>query len=121
MSAPFDVFDVHHHVGRAFDALGGDIDAGESAAALELEIRLRIMDEGGVRQAMVIPGHGYLRPDGMADTQRVNRQLRYWEKVPELYDETAKVFEECLALIHEHSEIVDRRPEPTTCSRNLDR
>jgi hypothetical protein len=23
---PVDVFDVHHHVGRAFDALGGELD-----------------------------------------------------------------------------------------------
>ena len=75
MSGPFDVFDVHHHVGRAFDALGGELPSEEELAriaAVEVGERLRIMDEGGVRQAMVIPGHGYLRPDGIADTRAVN-------------------------------------------------
>lgn len=71
----FDVFDVHHHVGRAFDALGGALPSDEEQAAFErVEVadRLRLMDEGGVRQAMVIPGHGYLRPHGIADTRAVN-------------------------------------------------
>src|SRR5947209_5462610 len=71
----FDVFDVHHHVGRAFDALGGAIPPEDELARfaeVELADRLRIMDEGGVRQSMVIPGHGYLRPAGIADTRAVN-------------------------------------------------
>ena len=75
MPGPFDVFDVHHHVGRAFDALGGDLASDEEQArmaAVEVGERLRIMDEGGVRQAMVIPGHGYLRPHGIADTRALN-------------------------------------------------
>src|SRR5438105_8479318 len=72
----YDVLDVHHHVGDAFTALGGDLDpaAGMSADEYdraELESRLSIMDADGVRQAVVIPGHGYLRPDGVADTRRV--------------------------------------------------
>jgi predicted TIM-barrel fold metal-dependent hydrolase len=75
----FDVFDVHHHVGRAFDALGGelatDAEDGAELARVELTERLRIMDEGGVRQALVIPGHGYLRPDGIAATRRVNDEI----------------------------------------------
>src|SRR5260221_512436 len=49
----FDVFDVHHHVGRAFDALGGELDDAGAGAAdfarIELAERLRIMDDGGVR------------------------------------------------------------------------
>jgi predicted TIM-barrel fold metal-dependent hydrolase len=76
---PYDVFDVHHHVGRAFDALGGELDPGddgrEDFATIELAERLRIMDEGGVREAMVIPGHGYLRPNGIADTRAVNDEI----------------------------------------------
>jgi predicted TIM-barrel fold metal-dependent hydrolase len=76
----FDVFDVHHHVGRAFDALGGALDAADAPdaaeqARIELADRLRIMDEGGVRQALVIPGHGYLRPNGIADTRAVNDEI----------------------------------------------
>lgn len=84
---PFDVFDVHHHVGRAFDALGGELDPGDGGrdelAALELADRLRIMDEGGVRQAMVIPGHGYLRPRGIIDTRAVNDEIAaYRDRTP---------------------------------------
>jgi hypothetical protein len=83
----YDVFDVHHHVGRAFDALGGELASGdgnsEGHAAVELADRLRIMDEGGVRQAMVIPGHGYLRPRGLADTRAVNDEIAaYRDRTP---------------------------------------
>ncbi|MGQ0804927.1 MAG: amidohydrolase family protein [Actinomycetota bacterium] len=86
----YDVFDVHHHVGRAFDALGGDLADGsadaEQFAKIELESRLRIMDEGGVRQAMVIPGHGYLRPEGLADTRRVNDEIAaYRDRTPDRF------------------------------------
>jgi len=86
----FDVFDVHHHVGRAFDALGGELDAGtddaETVARWELAERLRIMDEGGVRQALVIPGHGYLRPNGIADTRLVNDEIAaYRDRTPDRF------------------------------------
>jgi predicted TIM-barrel fold metal-dependent hydrolase len=41
------------------------------------------MDEGGVRQALVIPGHGYLRPNGIADTRRVNDEIAaYRDRTP---------------------------------------
>src|SRR5881397_1422363 len=82
----FDVFDVHHHVGRAFDALGGDLAAASEQVDVELETRLRIMDEGGVRQALVIPGHGYLRPNGLADTRRVNDEIAaYRDRTPDRF------------------------------------
>ncbi|MBV8951778.1 MAG: amidohydrolase family protein, partial [Actinobacteria bacterium] len=86
----FDVFDVHHHVGRAFDALGGELDDGseesEEFARVELASRLGIMDRGGVRQALVIPGHGYLRPNGLADTRRVNDAIAaYRDRTPERF------------------------------------
>lgn len=73
----FAVLDVHHHVGDAFTALGGTLDpTGGMAPAeyerTELESRLEIMDGDDVAQAVVIPGHGYLRPAGVADTRRVN-------------------------------------------------
>ena len=84
---PFDVFDVHHHVGRAFDALGGDLEEPsvdpDEFARIELAHRLRIMDDGGVHQALVIPGHGYLRPNGIADTRRVNDEIAaYRDQTP---------------------------------------
>ncbi|HSS11704.1 MAG TPA: amidohydrolase family protein [Acidimicrobiales bacterium] len=85
----FDVFDVHHHVGQAFVALGGPVeDSGEAGAAadVELETRLRVMDEGGVRQALVIPGHGYLRPNGLADTRRINDEIAaYRDRKPDRF------------------------------------
>ncbi len=74
-----DVFDVHHHVGRPFDALGGELDPRSDGTGgvdqAEVEGRLAIMDRGGVAQALVIPGHGYLRPNGIADTRRVNDEI----------------------------------------------
>jgi predicted TIM-barrel fold metal-dependent hydrolase len=73
----YQVLDVHHHVGDAFTALGGDVDATGGVAPeqherIELDARLAIMDRDDVAQAVVIPGHGYLRPDGLVDTRRVN-------------------------------------------------
>ena len=73
MTAAFPVLDVHHHVGDAFRALGGSLDASadtstEEYARTELAARLEIMDAGGVAQAAVIPGHGYERTRGIADT-----------------------------------------------------
>jgi predicted TIM-barrel fold metal-dependent hydrolase len=72
----FEVLDVHHHVGDAFTALGGALVADgrspEELERLELERRLEVMDGDDVGQAVVIPGHGYLRPDGIGDTRRVN-------------------------------------------------
>ena len=89
----FRVLDVHHHVGSAFLALGGPIDdAATSKAASpgtaspsdrELASRLEIMDEAGVDQAIVIPGHGYLRPRGIPDTQVENDLIaRYRDRLP---------------------------------------
>ncbi len=73
------VFDVHHHVGRPFDALGGELDPASDGTGPvdpgEVKARLSIMDAGGVTQALVIPGHGYLRPNGIADTRRVNDEI----------------------------------------------
>ena len=44
------------------------------------------MDEGGVRQAMVIPGHGYLRPNGIADTRVVNDEIAaYRDRTPDRF------------------------------------
>jgi predicted TIM-barrel fold metal-dependent hydrolase len=94
----YDVFDVHHHVGRAFDALGGDLgddhaDADE-LARVELADRLRIMDEGGVHQALVIPGHGYLRPNGIADTRRVNDEIAaYRDAMPDRFPAACGIVE----------------------------
>ncbi len=91
----FDVLDCHHHVGDPMTALGGALGEGAPGtddaalaemATWELVERLRIMDAGGVRQAIVIPGHGYLRPDGIADTRRVNDEIAtYRDRTPDRF------------------------------------
>jgi len=87
----YDVLDVHHHVGDAFTALGGDLDPTQGMSTveyerLELASRLEIMDAAGLRQAVVIPGHGYLRPSGIADTRRINDAIaRYRDRMPDRF------------------------------------
>ena len=77
MSAEFQILDVHHHVGDAFRALGGPVDSSPEMSEdeyrrIELASRLAIMDRESVQQAIVIPGHGYLRTNGIADTMAEN-------------------------------------------------
>jgi hypothetical protein len=79
VSGDYDIFDCHHHVGdvKAFlgDYIGDDPDRAADPTAIEMQRRLEIMDGGGVRQAAVIPGHGYERPNGIADTRAVNDSI----------------------------------------------
>jgi hypothetical protein len=82
MTVAADVFDCHHHVGDVSALVG---DAGRDApgvgeGASEVERRLAVMDAGGVAQAAVIPGHGYERPDGVADTRRVNDDIAAYRR-----------------------------------------
>jgi len=71
----FDVLDVHHHVGRSAQfseshrAPGG---RGQYSAERDLRTRLAAMDLLGVRQAVLLPTHAYLRPRGLLDTQAIN-------------------------------------------------
>ena len=95
----FDIFDVHHHVGdaRAVMALSEEnpepLDA-QSYRKRELEERLAIMDEGGVHQALVIPGHGYGRPRGIADTRVENDRIAaYRDARPDRFPAAAGVVE----------------------------
>ncbi len=95
----FDVVDVHHHVGDAFTALGGDLDttggrSPEEIERLELAHRLEIMDRDDVTQAVVIPGHGYLRPDGIRDTRRVNDGIAaYRDRRPDRFPAAVGIVE----------------------------
>ena len=82
------VLDVHHHCGSVMDALGGPHALGEMTAEeweqLEWDTRARVMANNDVGQAVVIPSHAYLRPDGIADTRRVNDHIAaYRERDPE--------------------------------------
>jgi predicted TIM-barrel fold metal-dependent hydrolase len=91
MSDGFEVLDVHHHVGNAFRALGGNVDqkgelSPDDYGRLEVASRLEIMDRGGVQQAVVIPGHGYERVNGIADTRAENDAIAaYRDHLPERF------------------------------------
>lgn len=97
MSRKFEVLDVHHHVGSAFRALGGDVvEPAEDEEQLEQErsIRLEIMDRHQVEQAIVIPGHGYLRPRGIEDTRAENDAIaRYRDAAPERFPAAVGIVE----------------------------
>jgi predicted TIM-barrel fold metal-dependent hydrolase len=71
----FEVLDVHHHIGSAMESLGW---GGRPSVSLpeeeERQGRLQIMNEGGVRQAIIQPPHNYLRPNGIADTRKINEK-----------------------------------------------
>lgn len=88
MEIAFEVLDVHHHVGNAFRALGGDLESAPGVEAAEymkreVESRLAIMDAAGVGQALVIPGHGYERTRGIEDTRAENDAIaRYRDADP---------------------------------------
>ena len=98
-TARFDVLDVHHHVGNAFRALGGDVDSQRGLEIAdyerrEVESRLEIMDRGGVRQAVVIPGHGYERRNGIADTRAENDAIAaYRDRLPDRFPAAVGIVE----------------------------
>ena len=91
MSTEFEILDVHHHVGNAFRALGGAVDSapelsGAEFDEIELASRLEIMDRSSVQQALVIPGHGYHRINGIADTRAENDAIaRYRDRTPDRF------------------------------------
>ena len=75
----FHVIDVHHHVGGVPSLMGDMADSAdvvEPGASIrdggEMAERLRIMDDNGVDQSVVMPTHEYLRPDGHRDTSALN-------------------------------------------------
>lgn len=67
---PF-VIDVHQHVRLMPGSLGETLVSPE----IELKTRLATMDSLGIDQAIVIPGHDYLRPNGAADMRAVNNAI----------------------------------------------
>jgi uncharacterized protein len=78
------VIDVHHHVGT-LPSLMASTEAGETLndQDREAETRLAVMDANGIDAAIVIPGHEYLRPRGLADTaERNNMIARYRDRDP---------------------------------------
>jgi predicted TIM-barrel fold metal-dependent hydrolase len=99
LTRSFEVLDVHHHVGNAFRALGGDVDQKgeltvEDYRRQELAARLEIMDRGGVEQAVVIPGHGYERTNGIADTRAENDAIAaYRDALPSRFPAAVGIVE----------------------------
>jgi predicted TIM-barrel fold metal-dependent hydrolase len=78
------VIDAHHHytMSGEDDVLSGQPAATEREpyARRELEERLRAMDADGIGQAVIMPGHGYLRPHGIADTRRINDGITAYQQ-----------------------------------------
>lgn len=73
-----EIADGHVHIGDLNNAIPyfGANSAGHGTTPWDMEedlvSRVRAMDAVGVAWAMVQPSHGYLRPDGIKDTMRVN-------------------------------------------------
>ncbi len=99
MTDQFEILDVHHHVGIAFRALGGPVDSAPDLDAqtyreVELASRLEIMDAANVQQAIVIPGHGYLRENGIADTRAENDAIAsYRDRTPDRFPAAVGIVE----------------------------
>jgi predicted TIM-barrel fold metal-dependent hydrolase len=82
------IIDCHQHVGSV-TSLNGGADTGPPAApspaddSAEVASRLETMAGNGIDQAIVTPTHDYLRPDGSADTARLNDAIaRYRDRDP---------------------------------------
>jgi predicted TIM-barrel fold metal-dependent hydrolase len=91
------VIDCHHHVGSIAAVAAGGATADEDSPAFqdaELRVRLDTMGELGVDQAVLIPGHGYLRPNGNADTIAVNDRIAaYRDRNPDRFPAALGVVE----------------------------
>jgi predicted TIM-barrel fold metal-dependent hydrolase len=78
-----EIVDAHQHVGSLADAvsfsgqpLGHDLPVEEDAAR-----RIALMDAAGVDWALLQPSHGYLKPDGLRDTMRVNDRMAGYKRI----------------------------------------
>jgi predicted TIM-barrel fold metal-dependent hydrolase len=93
------VIDCHHHVGSvsavAAEASGvAQDEQSEAFRQAEERVRLATMDDLGVDQAVLIPGHGYLRPRGNADTIAENNRIAaYRDRNPERFPAALGVVE----------------------------
>ncbi len=78
-----EIVDAHQHVGTLADAMPkSDNPVGqEIAVETDAAQRIRLMDAVGVSWAVLQPSHGYLRPDGIKDTMRVNDRMASYRKV----------------------------------------
>jgi predicted TIM-barrel fold metal-dependent hydrolase len=93
----FTIVDTHHHSGT-LEALGISIGpedlSAEDMAAREFDARVTTLDNTGVDQAIIMPGHGYLRPEGLADTRRINDTMAaYRDRLPDRFPAALGVVE----------------------------
>jgi predicted TIM-barrel fold metal-dependent hydrolase len=76
------VIDVHQHVRLMPGSLGETLATPE----VELKMRLAAMESIGIDQTIIIPGHDYLRPNGVADTRAVNNAVAAYRNAhPKLF------------------------------------
>jgi len=107
------ILDVHQHVGELpprLPAAGG----GDTPITPEIELSSRIakLDARGVSQAVVIPNHGYMRPNGLADTRKVNDAIAaYRDRTPDRFPAAVGIVE---PLYGEHG-----LPEIDRCKHEL--
>jgi predicted TIM-barrel fold metal-dependent hydrolase len=95
----YSVLDGHHHVGslelvmdRWFKPVT-DVSP-EEAARQEVQNRLDTMDSTGVDQAIVMPGHLYLRANGLPDTQLLNENIaQYRDRNPDRFPAAVGIVE----------------------------
>lgn len=92
------VIDCHHHVGlTAAVRREGQAEVADDTADFdkrELAVRLQTMDAMGTDQAILIPSHGYLRPNGQADTERMNNMIAaYRDRTPERFPAAVGIVE----------------------------
>jgi predicted TIM-barrel fold metal-dependent hydrolase len=78
-----EIVDAHQHVGSLADAvshsgqpLGQDLPVAQDAAQ-----RIALMDQAGIDWALLQPSHGYLKPDGLRDTMRLNDRMAEYKQV----------------------------------------
>jgi predicted TIM-barrel fold metal-dependent hydrolase len=80
-----EIIDAHVHIGDLYHLMS-DYSNGEGTQPPPLDMeadiasRLRAMDAFGVSWAIVQPSHGYLRPDGIRDTMRINDEVAEYRR-----------------------------------------
>ena len=79
----FDILDCHQHVGGVMGIPGQRSPGSGNELLLEedKETRLAAMDHLGIRQALLMPAHSYLKPHGIDDTRAINDRLAAYQKL----------------------------------------
>ncbi len=84
----FELVDAHQHVGDLANVLPNGMVPESASSAFEEDAANRIsaMDAAGVSWAVLQPNHGYLKPEGIADTMRLNDLMaRYGQHAPDRF------------------------------------